>query len=213
MTDRNTRALARQAHADPAAEVRAALTRWRGEGAGEGPRVGQGTERRKLTRTERLGLLAYCGQAGAQEVLGGPIDPDWSSDQMGGLPPWVEGFWRWPREVLTRAALAAAELAARHWCRDENCGKVIRCAHCIRHQKALDAARAWLEDPTEERRSAWREPWICWRHDTSVRPLWIPSPPSWPVDWEPGIHAAARATSPETTRAAICAALIAWVLA
>lgn len=149
MTDANLRALERAALADPAQRAAWLSARMR---AGELPR-------------ERVELAAYCGDEAALPLLSAKEAARlrYPGPHMSGEVPferWVRGLSRWGHEVMVRAGLAAAERAWCRWAVEE----AQRAEAARRHGKtevfrryrqtrsAMDAVRAWLDDPSEANR-------------------------------------------------------------
>jgi len=89
---------------------------------------------------ERLMLAAYLGHEAARtadgDALAAPDD----------LAEWVRGLERWGKEVLVRAAVAAARRVLPLWERKR--------AGDRRPHDAIAAAEAWLAEPTPERAAA-----------------------------------------------------------
>ena len=200
MSDAATRAKER-ATDDPQAEVAVLAARLR-DGS--------------LTR-DRLELAAYCGHAGAREALGVypcgcPLGTDNLSACLGtplaplaNLDAWLRGLGRWPGALL-RAAVAAAWAV-------HACG--FGCMGGSAEHRAIEAAEAWLADPSELRLGAAHE--ACagiganWCY---FAPL-LPPPCGLDATFgaTPGpILSAAGEAGEQPVREAVCAALIEWAL-
>lgn len=124
------------------------------EGAALAERVARG----ELAR-DRLELAAFAGHEPARDALGGgspfklllAAPPDWFTARTTVTPDlldlevWVSSAWRWPAELAARFALAAAELAAPVWRRVK--------PESSAHDRAIEAARAFLAAPGEEHRA------------------------------------------------------------
>ena len=184
-----------------------------------------GTSRVTVPWEGRLALMAYCGDLAARELCSphGVVGDRHAMKAYAVLDDTSLGYWldglanRWPPEVLLRSALAAGEAVLKtvylddpriETCSDPDCGSVI----CLA-ERALAACRAYVEEPTEERREAWVRA-------MADMPLWVPEPhPTAFGSGGPGmctrsgaILAAARETSEETIRAAASEALAGWAL-
>lgn len=173
-----------------------------------------------ITLQKRIELAAYCGSEAARLVVG---EPDWvwnpndlsEAQQMGSwrqhpddvpLRGWLSGLKRYGPHVLLRAALAAGR-AVHFGSVVFECG-VADCNIC----RALDACAAWLECPTAENREAWRLAWVITGGNGGGPGQWIPSPESRGELLLMKIRNAARLTSEQTVRAAVCKALCEWAL-
>lgn len=107
-----------------------------GDGAAEAPLLAERVRAGTLA-PDRLRLAAYLGHPPAREALGdeAPVlreDPD----------SWIRGLADWGPQAWVRAAIAAARLTGRP------------------NQEVLDAAEAWLRQPTarmEEEARLWAE--------------------------------------------------------
>jgi hypothetical protein len=129
-------------------QVRELERRWRASGSiedeakyfAERMRVGDLPRR-------RLELAAYCGHAAALLVLGG--EPPSLE-----LVPWIEGIDRWGKEAYVRGLVAMAEASFHLWKEPEaprpRRRRSVQPASPngqVLLQRALDAARAWLQCP------------------------------------------------------------------
>jgi len=197
----------------------------------------QGTGQRPLTNDEALSLAAYVGHSGARALApGGDPCPEcgqeYSCVAHGGvsaLHSWLSGLQRFPAPVLLRAALGAAEAALlaweedsnhyRDWCRQCGAKRPIAewracrtCEELTAPRRALDACRAYLDDPSEENRVAWDRAFEEMETGPGGR-FWIPGPQFLTADEHVGTitWAAAHLTSEDTARARCCTKVLRWV--
>lgn len=223
------RALEREAQGgDPAAEVRLLVARLRA-----------GT----LTQ-ERLELAAWCGSDAARALVPCHDEPSAYVVAIEGdsrllvptpLSAWLRGLSRWadvgpvPGWVLVRAAVAAARVALPKARRGvsgpggqsmsataarEQARAAVRAAH-----RAITAAEAWLDDPSEERRLACGRMVMSWAAASRPDDWW--SQPVMLIDWGAAAHpgrleaccrSAADVVDEAPVRTAICSALTSWAL-
>lgn len=190
-----------------------------------------GTGKLVLTMRQRLEIGAYCGHPGCQVEVGNvcPIckgsggdvvecshcDGSGSASRMR-FSDWLYGL-KWPQALL-RAAVAAAWCAGKTWWCLPDCGSPGRgsgyaypkcIAEHIPTRCAIDAAKAWLADPTSKNREAW---WAAYKLiDSTDACLWVPSP--YHVEqYVPDIQAAAGLAGGKPVRKKIQKELIEWVL-
>lgn len=146
MTDTTKRAAERQALSNPAdhnAQVRALRAK---------------LQRGEITR-DRVDLAAYCGNRVARALVG---QEGFRFEDHLSLEVWTKGLQRWGHVVMVRAGLAAAEVACEAHEEATTFGYPTPDGGWGEHadygpRQALDAARACLADPSEERRRVCRE--------------------------------------------------------
>lgn len=170
-----------------------------------------------LALCQRIELAAYAGDAGAALAAGGGL----SYDEIGratsrDLAAWTRGLARWGAPVLVRAACAAGRVALPVW-EQADAGATeggymlhvqnIDMTDGSAPRRALDAAEAWLAEPTEERLQAWREAWVY------VPEAWLPGQDDPPHVLAQRVERAARLAGEGPVRAAVSAALCSWALA
>lgn len=224
MTDHNTRQRQRQHQAhpdDPHARAAHLAARMRRE-----------SELPGMPWPERLNLAAYCGDAGARLLITDELAVAYQVIDRDNLSDWLTGLQRYPKSVMIRAAVAAARVVLRaleqadslEW--DAGANQYVRVpggpvknslfsvavAGVLFARRAIEAAEAWLADPTEANRG---EP-ATTVVSTGSGDWWTQLPgliqgaPCGPAI----IQAAARALGTDgepTVRAAICAELVEWV--
>jgi len=167
-----------------------------------------------LTLRERVELAAYCGSEGAWIAA----DCDSSGGTVRAFSAWhfchakakgasfrdfVRGLARWGQHVMVRAACAAAQKAWMTWW--PTMGGILDEVTKIPADRALEAAEAYRDDPSEANLEAWA-------NATPVMdmPLWVPRPGQ-RRDRE--IINAAILAGEKPIREAICKALATWSLA
>ena len=162
-------------------------------------------------------LLAYVGDPAAREVVDGcPCtrdDPEglpcWKPTGSG-FTPWLRGLSAWGSQTMVRAAVAAAEVAQEDY-EAGDVGNIDWSTHPNR--VAIEAARAWLADPSEANHRRWVE-----ANMRAAECDWLPTPPAQaPADEyrHLSVQAAAQALGtegPDRVRAAIRRDISQWIL-
>lgn len=263
MTDRALRALERAQRAAPSVETEAALLRARLRAGTLAPeRLELAAYCGHEAARWALGKCSCgCGWPHGIATVAGPFatDLDRHRDHTDSrdLPVWVAGLSRWEPAVLTRAAVAAARVALPEWLaelgwwlngRDTIAGFDGLVHTSLRRQSdedcraaeapvlAIEAAEAWLAEPSEANRIAAARALLAARPvDGGLNRAWLPMVPTsfaagthptregggWgeeppypgPSLWNTqAIEHAVALTSAASVREAIQRALIAWAL-
>ncbi len=166
---------------------------------------GTGRERVAMPWEQRWALAAYSGHEASRLLV-----PVWLDEPKSGwhvvdswdLGVFTSGLSRW-QGALLRAAVAAAR-AAMGWKVDHDADFGWKGSPEL---AAIESAESWLARPCEKHREAWQVAW----DETNGDDDWLPAPHH---DLQSGwtIRSAAREASEPVVRAAICKALVTWVL-
>lgn len=123
-----------------------------------------------LDLATRVELAAYCGDEAARQVSTYPGD----RDDHAHLESWARGLARYGQLVQVRAAYVAALQCLDPWeqlhLRQHN-ASVGHWTCCSGPRGVLEAVKAWIHHPDEERERNWHD--SEW---TGSMPTWVPGP-------------------------------------